>query len=151
MKHFTKKRVEELLAAKLPEPALSARQWEVFLEGVVLFNGRKFWEAHEKWEVVWKQREEDSRIFFQGIIQAAAGLHLLLAKRRYGGARRNFEKALEKLGLFSGRFLGVDVNRLRAALTAAKVEMERLGEERLGDFPEALTPRLDVHRERAGS
>ncbi len=146
MKPIKKKRVEEIVRSDLRELKLTSDEWKRFFEGVALFNKRKFWEAHEAWEDVWKIREEDSRIFFQAIIQAAAAYHLVLVKRRYVGARNNFDKALKKLELFSGRFLGIDVDDLRSTLVASKSEMERLGADRLQDFPERLVPMLTVRR-----
>jgi hypothetical protein len=146
VKPIKKKRVEEIDRSDLREPNLTSDEWKRFFEGVALFNERKFWEAHEAWEDVWQIREEDSRIFFQAIIQAAAAYHLVLVKLRYVGAHNNFDKALKKLELFSGRFLGIDVDDLRSILVASKSEMERLGADRLQDFPERLVPMLKVRR-----
>jgi len=146
VKPIKKKRGEEIDRSDLREPNLTSDEWKRFFEGVAFFNKRKFWEAHEAWEDVWKIREEDSRIFFQGIIQAAAAYHLLFVKRRFVGARNNFDKALKKLELFSDRFLGIDVDDLRSILVASKQETERLGADRLQDFPERLVPMLKVRR-----
>ena len=151
MKPIKKKRGEEIDRSDLSEPNLTSDEWKRFFEGVALFNERKFWEAHEAWEDVWKIREEDSRILFQAIIQAAAAYHLVLVKRRYVGAHNNINKALKKLELFSGRFLGIDVDDLRSILVASKSEMERLGADRFQDFPERLVPMLKVMRRVGGS
>jgi hypothetical protein len=71
------------------------------------------------------RREEESRIFFQGIIQAAAGFHLVVEKPRPGGASKNLSKALEKLDLFPPRFLGIDVASLRDSIRAALTAIAR--------------------------
>lgn len=86
--------------------------------------------------------EEESRIFFQGIIQAAAAYHLLLVKRRYGGAMNNLDKAISKLDLFPAGFLGIDVDGMRKKLRESQTIAQQLGAERLGDFPDAATPRI---------
>ncbi|MGB2868877.1 MAG: DUF309 domain-containing protein [Bacteroidota bacterium] len=142
MKLPKKKKIQEIDPKNLSEPDLTDLQSRIFIRGIELFNSRKFWEAHEAWEEVWKLREEESRIFFQGVIQAAAGYHLLLVKRRYGGTINNFDKALSKLGLFPSRFLGIDVGALRKALRESKTIAVRLGAERLGDFPDSGIPTL---------
>lgn len=144
MKRHAKKSVSEVNRLLLREPRLSAPERSRFNDGIGLFNRREFWEAHEAWEEVWQNCGEESRIFFQGIIQAAAAYHLILVKKRFLGARNNIDKSLSKLELFSGRFLGVDVDALRSALLLSREAMERLGAERLDEFPERLFPWLDV-------
>lgn len=72
MKLIKKKRVEEIDRSNIREFQLTLDQRRQFMRGIELFNERKFWEAHDAWEQVWRGREEDGRIFLQGIIQAAA-------------------------------------------------------------------------------
>lgn len=144
MKLPRKKKAEEIDRSLLAEPQLNDDEWQKYLEGIGLFNAHQFWEAHEAWEEVWKHREEESRIFFQGIIQAAAAYHLVLVKRRYGGARNNFAKSLSKLELFSELFLGMDVAALREVLAKAKKKIESLGAEGLQEFPREFIPVLKI-------
>ncbi|GJQ19959.1 MAG: hypothetical protein HBSIN02_03140 [Bacteroidia bacterium] len=114
-----KKRPSDVEKHRLTEPALNTRGLQCVTRGTELFNRGKFWEAHEVWEEAWRGCEEESRIFFQGIIQVAAGYHLLFERPRPAGARRNFQKALEKLELFPGEFLGFNVAKIRAAVNEA--------------------------------
>ena len=137
---WKKKTVREIDPLQLAEPRMSDEDWADYEEGWRLFNERQFWHAHEAWEAVWKRRPEESRIFFQGIIQLAAAYHLLVVKKRYGGMLRNFEKADEKLKLFPDRFLQVDVTILRDAIHQAMTEVQRIGPERLERFTPGLIP-----------
>ncbi|MBI3578738.1 MAG: DUF309 domain-containing protein [Ignavibacteriales bacterium] len=146
MKLPHKKKAEEIDRSLLAELHLSSDEWEKYLAGIELFNAHRFWEAHEAWEEVWKHRGEESRIFFQGIIQAAAAYHLVLVKRRHGGARNNFAKSLTKLELFPNQFLGMDVAALREMLAEAKKKVESLGPERMEKFPAELIPVLKIER-----
>lgn len=140
MPHFPKKQLSELDPAQLHEPALSEEEWQTYLNGWDLFNAHRFWDAHESWEIVWRQRPEISRLFFQGIIQLAAAYHLIIVRQRFRGAMRNLDKAEEKLRVFPARFLGVDVRLLLSAIDAARVEMHIRGPEALGDFNVQLIP-----------
>ena len=115
-----KKSIDEVEVSNLPEPLLTADELDLLEQGVKLFNQGRFWEAHEAWEEVWRRRPEDSRIFFQGIIQAAAGFHRLFEKPHAGGAARNLGKAILKLNLFPPVFLGIDVGALRDAIVVAQ-------------------------------
>ncbi len=137
-----KKRIEEIDPAMLTEPVLSEEEQEIVDRGVELFNERRFWEAHEAWEEVWKKRKEESRIFFQGIIQAAAGYHLIAEKPRYRGAASNLEKAQKKLQIFPGHFLGFDVSSLLSSILEAQKQLADLGPLGIVDFPQKKLPTL---------
>jgi len=123
-----KKRTSDIRRDDLHEPLLNGEERALYEEGLRLFNARRYWEAHECWEMVWRQRGEDSRIFFQGIIQAAAGFHLVVEKPRPGGASKNLSKALDKLDLFPARFLGIDVALLCDDIRAALKAIDQSGE-----------------------
>lgn len=124
---------------------MSAEDWSNYEEGWRLFNDRQFWQAHEAWENVWKRRPEESRIFFQGIVQLAAAYHLLLVKKRYGGMMRNFDKAEEKLKLFPSYFLRVDVAKLLRAIGVAREEVLRNGSGDLHRFDISLIPTVNLN------
>lgn len=145
-KLIKKKKPEEIDPASLVEPALTASEWNIYLRGVKLFNAGRFWDAHEVWEGLWRNYEPDSRIFFQGIIQAAAGCHLLVEKSRLNGAKRNFEKALDKLRLFSGIFLGLKVDELRESIGKAVKEIAKLENNEQLRFPSSLIPTMKIRR-----
>ncbi|MDA1000421.1 MAG: DUF309 domain-containing protein [bacterium] len=63
--------------------------------GVFLFNQGEYWFAHEAWEDVWREMEGPPRLFYQGLIQLAAG-YVKLQQRHYKGALGNLRKGLEK-------------------------------------------------------
>jgi hypothetical protein len=46
-----------------------------YLAGILFFNERDFFEAHEVWEDVWTEASGPERRFYQGLIQAAVALH----------------------------------------------------------------------------
>jgi len=145
MSPIPKKSLSQIDLHLLIEPVLSPEDRSDYAEGWRLFNEHQFWHAHEAWESVWKRRPEESRIFFQGIIQLAAAYHLLVVKQRYGGMMRNFEKAEVKLRLFPSSFLGVNVGQLLSAIRNARVEIARIGAESLERFDLSLIP--TVHPE----
>ena len=144
MKLVRKKRVDEIDASTLREFELTVDQRRIFAEGVELFNRGKFWEAHEAWEHIWREREEESRIFFQGIIQAAAAFHLVFENPRPAGARNNCAKALTILELFPARFLGIDVDELKENLKAMLKELRRVDRSKTPDALKGLTPRMSA-------
>lgn len=94
-----------------------------YLAGVVLFNRRDFFEAHEVWESLWLSADvgEDRR-FVQGLIQAAVALYhwgngnVRGAKKLYGSGRAYMEA-------YPSPHLGLDVpafwNAMRSCLAPA--------------------------------
>lgn len=85
-----------------------------FLEGVELFNGGRFWHAHEAWEKLWLVEREETRPFLQGLIQLAAAYHHL-QRGTLSGAVRLFDSALVKLAPYPSFFCGVDRDALVTA------------------------------------
>ncbi len=93
-------------------PALDPeRAEETFRRGVALFNGVRYWHAHEAWEELWRAAPEEDRDFYQGLIQLAAGL-LHLQRRNARGARNKLREGLEKLRPFMPTHRGIFVNEL---------------------------------------
>lgn len=88
-----------------------AEAHRLFREGVALFNGVRYWHAHEKWETVWRAAPDEDRPFFQGLIQVAAGL-LHLQRRNLRGARNKLTEGLDKLRPYEPAHHGVFVNEL---------------------------------------
>jgi len=142
MKLVRKKRVDEIDPSSLREFDLTGNQKRTFALGVELFNRGQFWEAHEAWEQIWREREEESRIFFQGIIQAAAAFHLVFESPRAAGARNNCVKALTILEVFPVRFLGINVDELRENLKGILKELNRVDRSKASDELKSLRPKM---------
>lgn len=93
-------------------PALSPIEVErLFRTAVALFNGARYWHAHEAWETLWRSAPEEERDFYQGLIQVAAGL-LHLQRRNMRGARNKLAEGVEKLRNYEPAHQGVFVNEL---------------------------------------
>jgi uncharacterized protein len=93
-------------------PALDAAEAErLFREGVALFNGVRYWHAHEAWETVWRAAPDDERDFYQGLIQVAAGL-LHLSRRNRRGATNKLAEGIQKLRPYQPAHHGIFVNEL---------------------------------------
>ncbi|MBI4418266.1 MAG: DUF309 domain-containing protein [Ignavibacteriales bacterium] len=144
---IAKKRPSDIRKEHLSEPALNGDSRRLVEEGIRLFNNGKYWAAHEVWEEVWRGCEDDSRIFFQGIIQAAAGYHLLFESPRLKGAQRNFAKALEKLDLFSPDFLGMNVEAMRGNVRTTLAMLESVGPK--DEMPHCSPPTIRKSRRRS--
>ncbi len=83
----------------------------LFRQAVALFNGVRYWHAHESWETIWRAADDDERDFYQGLIQVAAGL-LHLQRRNMRGARNKLREGLEKLDPYKPAHHGIFVSEL---------------------------------------
>ena len=83
-----------------------------FADGVALFNGGRFFEAHEAFEDLLDEVEEDGRWdLLLALIQVAVGYHKLASG--HAGSARMLGLGLAKLDAFEDRAWGVDVAALR--------------------------------------
>ena len=78
-------------------------------EGLRLFNEGKFYEAHEVWEDLWRSTPETSlKACYQGLIQAAVGLHHRGHQNPHG-ARSQLQKSIRNLEAGASEATGLDV------------------------------------------
>ena len=80
---------------------------------MALFNGVRYWHAHEAWETLWRAADEEDRDFYQGLIQVAAGL-LHLQRRNARGARNKLSEGLAKLKKYEPAYRDLAISELVA-------------------------------------
>jgi len=83
----------------------------LFREGVALFNGARYWHAHEAWETLWRAAPDEERDFYQGLIQIAAGF-LHLGKRNRRGARTKLSEGIARLQPYEPIHRGIGVTEI---------------------------------------
>lgn len=107
------------------------------VEGFLLFNAGKYWEAHESLEEAWRDESGPVRYLYQGVLQVGVTyLHIL--RRNYAGAVKVYRRSQRLLAPFPAFCRGVDVGRLREDAKRVMVEVDRLGEKGLDAFDKAL-------------
>jgi predicted metal-dependent hydrolase len=96
--------------------------------GRAAFNRGAYFLAHELWEEVWREMTDAAqRVWVQGLIQIAAGLHHL-QRRRARPAAGLLRKGLAKLSQERpDRWADLRVDRLAAQVTLLLVELDRSG------------------------
>lgn len=65
-------------------------------QGIKKFNSGKYFEAHEAWEKLWLEANDDQRLLYQGLIHTAVGLYHL-KKDNVRGGHSQLRKALSKM------------------------------------------------------
>jgi predicted metal-dependent hydrolase len=84
-------------------------------EGIRLFNAAAWFRAHEVWEDLWRETQGEARLFYQGLVQVAVGLHHVSHGNLRGG-RRVLERGMEKLKTYPSDYRGIDNRRLQRDL-----------------------------------
>jgi predicted metal-dependent hydrolase len=79
-----------------------------YLAGIQFFNRRDFFEAHEVWEDLWQECAGPERRFYQGLIQAAVGLHHF-SNGNLRGAAKLYHSAGDYMQRFGTNYQGLDV------------------------------------------
>lgn len=113
---------------KLPRgrtPPLDPKEaHELLHRGVALFNGLRYWHAHEAWETLWRAADEKDRDFYQGLIMVAAGL-LHLQRRNARGARNKLRDGLSKLKPYEPAYRDLVINELIARCSLILEDLDK--------------------------
>src|SRR5262245_62040315 len=88
---------------------------DAFQSGINFFNEGRYFEAHELWEDAWRSAGGPLRLFYQGLVQAAVGLHHL-SQGNLNGAASQLKKSLSKLEQYPEKFCLIDNAKLTADL-----------------------------------
>jgi predicted metal-dependent hydrolase len=109
-----------------------------YLAGILFFNRRDFFEAHEVWEDLWHETSGPERRFIQALIQAAVAL-FHFGNGNVRGAARLYRSSLDYMKPYFPAYLGLDVAAFwermgqccAALLTAAEPPRDARPEETL--------------------
>ena len=104
-----------------------------YRRGLDLFNRREFFEAHEVLEDVWRAAPGDEKLFLQGLIQLAVGLHHY-STGNLAGATSLLARGNRNLARYPETFAGIELSDLRCAADQCRQTLAR--GERLHSFPE---------------
>ena len=79
-----------------------------YLAGILFFNERDFFEAHEVWESLWLDHAGPGRTYYQGLIQAAVALYHF-GNGNLRGATKLFHSSRAYMEPYGTRYLGLDI------------------------------------------
>jgi predicted metal-dependent hydrolase len=114
---------------------------DLALKGIEEFNRGEFYECHEYLEEAWMQEKRRVRFLYQGILQVGVGFYHL-RNGNWRGATGLLRNGTVRLREFEPETLGQDVARLIRESERCLRELEELGRERIGDFDQALVPKV---------
>jgi rubrerythrin len=103
------------------------------MQGLHLFNERKFFEAHEELEKAWIAESGEIRTLYKGILQVGVTyLHIL--RGNYDGAVKVHLRSLKWIKNWPDMCRGIYVKQLREDLEVVMTEVKRLGRQHISEF-----------------
>jgi bacterioferritin-associated ferredoxin len=126
-----------------PTPAHIAPLPREFVRAISLFNRRYYWETHEVLENLWLEEIGARKIFYQGIIQAAAALYHVLNANPKGVLKLGVE-SLNKLQKTEGNIWKINIQPLISALESYKTQSEEILAQYRSGFDYQLLPKVEI-------
>ena len=83
----------------------------LFAQGIIEFNRKKFYDAHEYWEELWLDYKIKDALFIQGLIQLSVS-YFHYFNGNINGSRSMIKKSLKKFDAYNFE-RGIDVVDLR--------------------------------------
>jgi len=118
---------------------------EAFRKGMDAYRARRFYDAHEHWEELWIDEEDETlRRFLQTLIQITTALHKLLHGVAPRGCPTLLEKVTKNLAALPDAYRGMALGPLRDAVARLQPEVARLVEAGRSDLDPALIPVIEA-------
>ena len=125
------------------DPALERK---LYLDGIRLFNGHEYFDAHEAWEDVWHMAYGVKHDFYQGLIQCAVALeHYRRSNPR--GVVSLFKSYQPKFEHVPPVFMGLDVAKFLAEMRESLrpvVEADPLPEKGAIELDVTRVPKIEL-------
>ncbi|HEX6173658.1 MAG TPA: DUF309 domain-containing protein [Candidatus Binatia bacterium] len=96
-------------------------------EGINLFNQRRFFEAHEIWEMLYQTAEINDKPFLEGLIQLSAACRLIEDFGEIKGPVKLIYQALIRFENYQPTYLDIKIADLAAAMESWAKEIEASG------------------------
>jgi predicted metal-dependent hydrolase len=111
-------------------------------QGINLFNQRRFFEAHETWEMLYQTAEINDKPFLEGLIQLSAACRLIEDFGEIKGPVKLIYQALIRFENYQPTYLEIKVADLAAAMEAWAKELETSGARGQKPIPPIAVRRL---------
>jgi predicted metal-dependent hydrolase len=92
-----------------------------YQQGLALARRGEFFEAHEEFELAWRNCDATERDFFQGLVHVVVSAYQR-GRGRPVAAESQRQKALRRLAAFEPMHRGLDVAHLRTRLERAEAD-----------------------------
>lgn len=104
----------------------NAAQLAYLEKGLRALREKRYFDAHEEWEIPWREMQGDQKLFWQAMIQLSVGAYhyqnenLTGCRNLWGKALHKCNRILEKEGIKKLEFVGQLKSVLEACLKAVQ-------------------------------
>jgi predicted metal-dependent hydrolase len=92
-------------------------------QGLLAFNQKSYFQAHEYFEDAWRESDDPSREFFRALLHISGGF-FRLTEGKPQAAKKFFQHALKWLDDFESNYLGFDNANLKQMLEELIIEID---------------------------
>ena len=117
---------------------------KLFIDGINLFNDKKFYEAHESWEELWTEFNLDDALLIQGLIQLSVA-YFHITNINLKGSKNLFNKSLPKLEKFKLKNKrNINVQEI---IDIAEIALQKvISIKNVNDFDWSMVPKIKIDK-----
>jgi len=116
---------------------------DYLLDGIDLFNSRKFYAAHDSWEYLWTEYPLKDSLFIQGLIQLSVA-YFHITNLNLTGSKNLFNKSLPKLKKFPISHRNINVEEI--IILAEKSLNKVIDIDKVNQFDWSLVPQIKLKK-----
>jgi len=114
------------------------------IKGILLFNQKEYFEAHEELEFAWREEKSELRYLYQGILQIGVA-YFHIQRRNFAGGKALLERSSKWLSLFPDRIFDINLRKLKLDSSRVYTTLLQLGPERIADFNPILFSPIEIY------
>jgi predicted metal-dependent hydrolase len=106
-------------------------------QGIEKFNQRDFYAQHDLFEELWMATESPVRDLYRAVLQVGIAYYQIL-RGNPRGAKKMLLRSVQWLAILPDVCQGIDVAQLKKDANRVRAELERLDEDQISSFDQAL-------------
>lgn len=111
-------------------------------KGILLFNQRKFFDAHEELEIAWRDEQTQLRDLYRGILQVGVAYYHI-QRRNFSGAIKLLQRSQKWLEPFPNKFHGINLKKLKKDVVNFQEKLKCGFFENLTEIDIEIFPKID--------
>jgi predicted metal-dependent hydrolase len=116
------------------------------IKGILLFNQKEYFEAHEELEIAWREETNKVRELYQGILQVGVAYYHI-QRRNFAGGKIMLERSAKWLAPFPNMIYGMNIQKLKSDSDLVYKVLMQLGPEKIANFNPILFNPIEIHGE----
>jgi len=116
------------------------------IKGILLFNQKEYFEAHEELEIAWRDEKNKVRELYQGILQVGVA-YFHIQRRNFAGGKIMIERSAKWLASFPDTTFDMNIQKLKSDSDLVYKTLLQLGPENIAKFNPILFTQIEIQYE----